>query len=172
MSPVSILQLLAPLPVSVSTTPLLVAHFGFYFIHLNTMSTSTKPTFDPATYRKPKSAIGAFVWRWKMWFEATFVFSMLEPWEKILLSTLPAPLRPYVYLRRLMMPFLQCSHYLRFIMDPCYHWRIPIPTTSYYGDEGARGILPFGQKVYCPLTMASFSSFYAIGFILFTVNCK
>ncbi|KAF5310052.1 hypothetical protein D9619_010487 [Psilocybe cf. subviscida] len=37
--------------------------------------------------RKPNSKIGIFFWRWRMWFEATFVLSMLEPWEKIMLLT-------------------------------------------------------------------------------------
>ena len=32
----------------------------------------------------PTSAVGAFVWRCRMWFECTFAFTMLEPWEKIL----------------------------------------------------------------------------------------
>ncbi|KAF9648111.1 hypothetical protein BDM02DRAFT_3076076, partial [Thelephora ganbajun] len=32
----------------------------------------------------PTSAMGAFVWRCRMWFECTFAFTMLEPWEKIL----------------------------------------------------------------------------------------
>ncbi|KAJ2928058.1 hypothetical protein H1R20_g9032, partial [Candolleomyces eurysporus] len=27
------------------------------------------------------------VWRWRMWFESTFVLSMLEPWEKIMIVT-------------------------------------------------------------------------------------
>jgi hypothetical protein len=40
------------------------------------------------TYPRPKSRVAEFFWRRKIWFEATFVFSMLEPWEKILL-------RPY-----------------------------------------------------------------------------
>jgi hypothetical protein len=26
------------------------------------------------------------LWRWRMWFESTFVLSMLEPWEKILIG--------------------------------------------------------------------------------------
>ncbi|KAF9791878.1 hypothetical protein BJ322DRAFT_1026029 [Thelephora terrestris] len=34
--------------------------------------------------RPPTSAFGAFVWRCRMWFECTFAFTMLEPWEKIL----------------------------------------------------------------------------------------
>ncbi|KAI0261236.1 hypothetical protein BC834DRAFT_795277, partial [Gloeopeniophorella convolvens] len=33
-------------------------------------------------YRAPKSRIGRFFWRWRLWFEATFAISMLQPWEK------------------------------------------------------------------------------------------
>jgi len=40
------------------------------------------------TYRPPKSALGAFLWRRQMWFEATFALSMLEPWEKILVVSI------------------------------------------------------------------------------------
>jgi len=40
------------------------------------------------TYRPPKSALGAFLWRRKMWVEATFALSMLEPWEKLLVVTI------------------------------------------------------------------------------------
>ncbi|KAG2004705.1 hypothetical protein CC2G_003232 [Coprinopsis cinerea AmutBmut pab1-1] len=43
---------------------------------------------DHAFTRKPSSKIGIFFWRWRMWIEATFVLSMLEPWEKILLWTI------------------------------------------------------------------------------------
>ncbi|KAJ6584310.1 hypothetical protein B0H10DRAFT_1688959, partial [Mycena sp. CBHHK59/15] len=45
-----------------------------------------------STRRPPGSAIGQFIWRRRMWFEGTFVLSMLEPWEKILLLTLFAGL--------------------------------------------------------------------------------
>ena len=38
------------------------------------------------TYRPPKSALGAFLWRRQIWFEATFALSMLEPWEKLLVG--------------------------------------------------------------------------------------
>jgi len=37
--------------------------------------------------RKPKSPLQQFFWRRRMWFESTFVFSMLEPWEKVMLCT-------------------------------------------------------------------------------------
>lgn len=42
-----------------------------------------KPDFSFT--EKPDSAIAQFFWRRRMWFESTFVLSMLEPWEKILL---------------------------------------------------------------------------------------
>ncbi|RPD56568.1 hypothetical protein L226DRAFT_609944 [Lentinus tigrinus ALCF2SS1-7] len=35
-------------------------------------------------YRPPKSAVGAFLWRWRFWLETTLGLSLLEPWEKIL----------------------------------------------------------------------------------------
>jgi hypothetical protein len=40
-----------------------------------------------ATRRPPKdaSSFRVFLWRQRIWFESTFVLSMLEPWEKILL---------------------------------------------------------------------------------------
>ena len=40
-------------------------------------------------YTAPKSAFGAFLWRKRVWFETTFALTMMEPWEKILLSALP-----------------------------------------------------------------------------------
>ncbi|KAF6752824.1 hypothetical protein DFP72DRAFT_1046979 [Ephemerocybe angulata] len=38
--------------------------------------------------RKPSGTLARYVWKWRMWFEATFVLSMLEPWEKIMLVTI------------------------------------------------------------------------------------
>ncbi|KAH9855495.1 hypothetical protein C2E23DRAFT_857683 [Lenzites betulinus] len=35
-------------------------------------------------YRPPKSAVGAYIWRRRMWIETTWGLSVLEPWEKIL----------------------------------------------------------------------------------------
>ncbi|KAG6864731.1 hypothetical protein C0991_007473 [Blastosporella zonata] len=43
---------------------------------------------DLTSTRKPKSPLAIFIWRRRMWFESTFVLSMLEPWEKVLLVTL------------------------------------------------------------------------------------
>ncbi|KAH9475880.1 hypothetical protein JR316_0011440 [Psilocybe cubensis] len=43
------------------------------------------PKPNHAFTRKPESKVGQFFWRRRMWFESTFVLSMLEPWEKILL---------------------------------------------------------------------------------------
>ncbi|KAF9042892.1 hypothetical protein BJ165DRAFT_1312883, partial [Panaeolus papilionaceus] len=37
---------------------------------------------------RPTSRMGLFFWRRRMWFESTFVLSMLEPWEKVLLLTI------------------------------------------------------------------------------------
>ncbi|KAF9465887.1 hypothetical protein BDZ94DRAFT_1132914, partial [Collybia nuda] len=38
--------------------------------------------------RRPTSKIGIFFWRRRVWFESTFVLSMLEPWEKVMLMTI------------------------------------------------------------------------------------
>ena len=38
-------------------------------------------------YRPPRSAIGKFFWRRRLWVEVTFALSMLEPWEKFLVCT-------------------------------------------------------------------------------------
>ena len=35
-------------------------------------------------YRPPRSLIGKFIWRRRVWVEVTFALSMLEPWEKFL----------------------------------------------------------------------------------------
>ncbi|KAJ6598479.1 hypothetical protein DFH09DRAFT_876878, partial [Mycena vulgaris] len=50
------------------------------------------PKPDHSHTRRPTSALGVFLWRRRMWFEATFVLSMLEPWEKLLLITIFAVL--------------------------------------------------------------------------------
>ncbi|KAG7446528.1 uncharacterized protein BT62DRAFT_124468 [Guyanagaster necrorhizus] len=46
------------------------------------------PKPDLTFTRPPKSKIALFFWRWRIWFESTFVLSMLEPWEKIMLLTM------------------------------------------------------------------------------------
>ncbi|KAL0958831.1 hypothetical protein HGRIS_014148 [Hohenbuehelia grisea] len=45
---------------------------------------------DLSFTKPPKSGLAYVFWRWRMWFESTFVLSMLEPWEKILLLTIIA----------------------------------------------------------------------------------
>ena len=37
-------------------------------------------------YRPPESPVGAFLWRKRVWFESTFALTMLQPWEKVLIS--------------------------------------------------------------------------------------
>ncbi|KAH9942683.1 hypothetical protein B0H21DRAFT_793427, partial [Amylocystis lapponica] len=37
-------------------------------------------------YRPPRSALGVFFWRRRIWLETTFALSMVEPWEKVLIS--------------------------------------------------------------------------------------
>ncbi|KAK0455467.1 uncharacterized protein EV420DRAFT_571828 [Desarmillaria tabescens] len=46
------------------------------------------PKPDLTFTRPPKSKVALFFWRWRIWFESTFVLSMLEPWEKIMLLTI------------------------------------------------------------------------------------
>lgn len=40
-------------------------------------------------YRPPRSWLGAFIWRRRVWLETTFALSMLENWEKGFLSCVP-----------------------------------------------------------------------------------
>ncbi|RDX42033.1 hypothetical protein K466DRAFT_576461 [Polyporus arcularius HHB13444] len=35
-------------------------------------------------YRPPRSLVGKFLWRARVWLEVTFALSMLQPWEKVL----------------------------------------------------------------------------------------
>ncbi|KAF9479538.1 hypothetical protein BDN70DRAFT_878710 [Pholiota conissans] len=56
-------------------------------------ATQAYPNLPPAKpnhnhTHKPDTPVAQFFWRWRMWFESTFVLSMLEPWEKILLLTI------------------------------------------------------------------------------------
>ena len=37
-------------------------------------------------YRPPQSKFGAVVWRWRFWLETTVGLSLLEPWEKVMMS--------------------------------------------------------------------------------------
>ncbi len=37
-------------------------------------------------YRPPRSLVGKFLWRARVWLEVTFALSMLQPWEKVLVS--------------------------------------------------------------------------------------
>ncbi|EDQ99856.1 uncharacterized protein LACBIDRAFT_315191 [Laccaria bicolor S238N-H82] len=46
------------------------------------------PRPDHRSTRRPSSKLGVFLWRRRMWFESTFVLSMLEPWEKFLMLTI------------------------------------------------------------------------------------
>lgn len=49
--------------------------------------TTLQVIFHPALpYQPPRSAAGVFLWRRRVWFETTFALSMLEPWEKVLIS--------------------------------------------------------------------------------------
>lgn len=46
------------------------------------------PKPDLSFARPPKSAVAQFFWRGRMWFETTFVLSLMEPWEKVLVLTI------------------------------------------------------------------------------------
>ena len=37
-------------------------------------------------YRPPQSKVGTVVWKWRIWLETTVGLSLLEPWEKVLMS--------------------------------------------------------------------------------------
>ena len=37
----------------------------------------------------PKSKLGYFLWRRRMWFESTFALTVMEPWEKVVMRKLP-----------------------------------------------------------------------------------
>lgn len=37
-------------------------------------------------YGKPSSPIARFFWRRRIWIEATFALSMMEPWERFIVS--------------------------------------------------------------------------------------
>lgn len=40
-------------------------------------------------YGKPSSPIARFFWRRRIWIEATFALSMMEPWERFIVSEYP-----------------------------------------------------------------------------------
>lgn len=58
------------------------------------MSITPKP--DIAAIRPPKGAVATWFWRRRMWFESTFVLSMLEPWEKVMLCPYFRSFAPYL----------------------------------------------------------------------------
>ena len=45
-----------------------------------------RPKQPKKRYAAPKSGLGKFLWRKKMWVESTFALTMLERWEKILVG--------------------------------------------------------------------------------------
>ncbi|PPQ88190.1 hypothetical protein CVT25_005155 [Psilocybe cyanescens] len=97
-------------------------------------STTTTAQLAPAKpnhefTRRPQSKLGVFFWRRRMWFESTFVLSMLEPWEKILLLSVFAML--FLLVSSAVLKYL--PHHLVFM------WRRAI----YYlwGQEGDERIL-------------------------------
>ncbi|KAJ7220523.1 hypothetical protein GGX14DRAFT_325847, partial [Mycena pura] len=59
---------------------------------LTTPAQLPPPKPDHTYTRRPNTKLGVFLWRRRMWIESTFVLSMLEPWEKILLLTIFAVL--------------------------------------------------------------------------------
>ncbi|OBZ78168.1 hypothetical protein A0H81_01712 [Grifola frondosa] len=64
-------------------------------------------------YRAPRSAIGTFLWRRRVWLEVTFALSMLQPWEKVLVVTLW-----YIFLTLLLTAiYLYLPHHLVFVQS-------------------------------------------------------
>jgi len=59
-------------------------------IAASTFSPLPKPRPDFTALRKPTSPISLFFWRRRIWFESTFVLSLLEPWEKLLIISILA----------------------------------------------------------------------------------
>jgi Small subunit of serine palmitoyltransferase-like len=51
-------------------------------------ATIQQPQQPKQRYYAPKSGLGKFLWRKKMWVESTFALTMLERWEKILVGEL------------------------------------------------------------------------------------
>ncbi|KAA1477940.1 hypothetical protein DENSPDRAFT_787357 [Dentipellis sp. KUC8613] len=44
--------------------------------------------WELSPYKKPTSFVSRFFWGWRVWFEATFVFTLMEPWEKLFMVTI------------------------------------------------------------------------------------
>jgi hypothetical protein len=76
-----------PTTMSVQEKPLTTIATDFPSSPLEPPTTLSILMYPTLSAIPPKSPVGAFLWRRRMWFEATFVFILLEPWEKILLST-------------------------------------------------------------------------------------
>ncbi|KAF7307263.1 Fip1 domain-containing protein [Mycena indigotica] len=81
------------------------------------------PKPDHSFTRRPESPIAVFFWRRRMWFESTFVLSMLEPWEKILLCI---------------------ADNIRHPIPPSLLRHCALPASPHFGHERPCGILPLG----------------------------
>lgn len=42
-------------------------------------------------YQPPTSAVGAYIWRKRLWVETTFALTMMQPWEKLILGERARP---------------------------------------------------------------------------------
>ncbi|KAI1792222.1 hypothetical protein LXA43DRAFT_349852 [Ganoderma leucocontextum] len=73
-----------------SAQPAQVADPNYYTAAMSYAEWKREPTTTEVLfrlqlpYRPPRSLIGKFLWRWRIWVEVTFALSMLEPWEKFL----------------------------------------------------------------------------------------
>lgn len=104
---------------------------------LNRCLISPKP--DLNWTRPPKSRWRKILWRWRIWIEVTFVLSMLEPWEKIMLSTYPSTFQQLI-------SSLSYSSIIRLLQPPaaCRHHRLPSNTPSSPTQED--NVLLMGQQ--------------------------
>jgi hypothetical protein len=114
----------------------------------NIMSTVTVPDCLPTprpdhrSTRRPSSKLGVFLWRRRMWFESTFVLSMLEPWEKFLMCSLSSLKVNSVRADHPPLSSNDIHHPLR----PRRHGpiQVPPPSPRHHAREG--DVLPVGPR--------------------------
>ena len=81
---------------------------------LRTSGWGTTFAGEMAPYAAPRGAVANFLFRWRLWFESTFVFTLLEPWEKGLLRTYFLIMRAALPWRHILMRVdsCDCNHHL------------------------------------------------------------
>ncbi|PPR01195.1 hypothetical protein CVT26_016076 [Gymnopilus dilepis] len=100
-----------------------------------------RPRPDHGFTKPPSSKLGIFFWRCRMWFESTFVLSMLEPWEKVLLLTVLG----FLFTLLFSGVFMYLPHHLKFLQQRAVYYL--------WGQEGDERLLwqwlgsphPFGD---------------------------